>query len=774
MDVDQINPSLKITTNLSNTGLSYNRTAINPLCIRRLTLRDYTLRYKVRSLGGIKIIAINISNMFKPFLRKLKLPNVVKFSLTDAVMNPIAYFHGLIKRDRQLVVESKIKNLCRANRYLERSFIRMYKLVLKGQTEKFDKVAQIILRKSDAFLILCFNRVNPSWTSMHLIKVHKLIKSVHKLRSNLATDIDYKRVWIDKKPGDFGRPLGVPKMDWRIYLLMVTLIGECFAYGKGYYSPNQHGGRAGYGVMSCLKDLAQRLPTAKYLYEFDLKGFFDHVSHDYISNLFKGTFLKPLYNQMMKAKPQKYELPPLEKDVAYTKFQEVASSIKTFTYKGGKTIDIDMDWGVRNMPVEDFGFQIVSDEEYEFLMTDPDMTVEYASTLVPQSEVDEWDRIEASVKGALELSKDYKKLMIPSSENTYTKKIGENASREVIPATESARAIGRDSWKDLDLPNQGVPQGSAFGPFLSSIAVAHSLYKVKNLIMYIDDGMLFYQRKVTKFPKEFVDGLSRIGVEIHPEKCKITPVSELNTKFLGMRFTLKNQVRKFFTIASETRAGTKRPLIQNPLDRESMLEYLREMLVRGEITVSKYKYARWAVMKSRLSNYIPENTIEMSIKYGFFGLLISWLYSPTLDLDDMKERINTGMLAAWQRITLGQGSLGQAFAKMQSTPYIDQDNNLNEAAVDLYNMSTIATSFLLEKMHKGSLSRGFIYSGLVNKSKENRKIITTYAGTTATSAIHKAYKPSWRSSTFASSVPRTDRVRAAAKAMERLGEYYTT
>jgi len=684
----------------------------------------------------------------KHFLRKLKLPNVVEFSLTDAVMNPIAYYHGYIKRDRQLVVSKKCHNIMKANRYLERTFVRMYKLVLKGRISEFDKVAQILLKKSDSFLILCFNRVNSTWLSMHLSKVRKLIKSVHKLRSSLATDIDYKRVWIDKKPGDYGRPLGVPKMDWRIYLLMVTLIGECFAYGKGYYSKNQHGGRAGYGVMTCLKDLAQRLPTTKYLYEFDLKGFFDHVSHDYIRKLFKGTFLDSLYNKMMKAKPKKFELPDIKSDKAaqlytnQTHWTPDTVTIDMLSYPEGTHINVrDRNTDLKYPPVTSIFYPTGSKKVFNF-----------------------------GPVGLQELYKDAMDLGYLKVDRA----IPFLYDKEEI--TETSRALGRDTWKDLDLPNQGVPQGSAFGPFLASVAVAHSLYKVKNLLMYIDDGMLFYQNKVSKFPKEFLEGLSRIGVEIHPEKCKITPVSQLNTKFLGMRFKLapKNANRGFFTMSSETRAGTKRDMSLNMLSKEDMLGYLTEMLSRGEITISKYKYARWAVMKSKLSQFVPDNTIEMSIKYGFFGLMISWLYSPSLDFDDLKERINLGMRAAWERIKTGDGSIGQQFIEQQYLPYLDQEKNLNYAAVDLYNMSSIAVSYLLEQMHKGSVSRRLTF-GLVNKSKDKRKTITTYAGTidlTSSRVTRPKATSARRRSTLASFVPRTERVRKSTKAMIKLGEYY--
>jgi hypothetical protein len=204
------------------------------------------------------------------------IPNTVDFSLTNPQINEMALLAGYNIKQRTFKSESKLLVNAKANNYIAKQFKRMKKHAEKGNYEAFNKVSLNLLQNSKSYLVQAFNSVMPKWTSMDIRKVMVILIRTHQLAKTLATDINYKRVWIDKTPGDYARPLGVPEVVWRIYLRMVTNQGEIFAYGRDLYHPSQHGGRAGYGVMSCLKDVATRLNSGNYnrVYEFDLKGFF--------------------------------------------------------------------------------------------------------------------------------------------------------------------------------------------------------------------------------------------------------------------------------------------------------------------------------------------------------------------------------------------------------------------------------------------------------------------------------------------------------------------
>jgi hypothetical protein len=64
---------------------------------------------------------------------------------------------------------------------------------------------------------------------------------------------------------------------------------------------------------------------------------------------------------------------------------------------------------------------------------------------------------------------------------------------EFKPVTETQREQARDSWKHLDLPNQGVPQGSSFGPVLASVLLGKIM--PRNSLLYMDDGLIFLDNK---------------------------------------------------------------------------------------------------------------------------------------------------------------------------------------------------------------------------------------------------------------------------------------
>jgi len=247
-------------------------------------------------------------------LKKLALPNVVSFNLSDNEPILLAYMAGLPANTGRRIEEIKrTKRLNRANKYLSKQFRRLERLS-KEDGKAFNYLSLKILRTSITYRMYSINRVFPQWISARLDKITKIERSVGKLCETLATDIDYKRVWIDKKPGDYGRPLGVPTMTWRIYLGMITNIAEIYALGRGLYSDCQHGGRPERGVMTCLKAVAEQLETYSNIYEFDLKGFFDHISIESIVLLFKEIFLGELFNKLLRVAPKSYKLPPREKD----------------------------------------------------------------------------------------------------------------------------------------------------------------------------------------------------------------------------------------------------------------------------------------------------------------------------------------------------------------------------------------------------------------------------------------------------------------------------
>lgn len=628
-------------------------------------------------------------------LKKLALSNVVSFNLSDNEPILAAYASGLhAKTSRKMQDIKKTQRLEKANRYLAKQFKRLERL---SSTDPigFDYLSLKLMQKSVVYRMYAISKVCPEWISMRLEKVTKLERAVKKLTNSLATDIDYKRVWIDKKPGDYGRPLGVPTMAWRIYLRMITNIAEIYSLGKGYYSPIQHGGRPEMGVMTCLKAVAEKLTKYENVYEFDLKGFFDHISIQSIVSKFQDIYLGDLFDQLLRSSPKGFKLPPIEVDKAALKYQAI------------KDMEFEEDWGVRTQDAEDLGFKYTNYDQAAF----EGLTWEQAQNLVSFEEEAEWDAIIAKNLKPLNIRGTYKDLM---NDLPLTKRYGNSLSElSMDEIDEDSRASGRDNWKELDLPNQGVPQGTSFGPFLASLLIGKRLEEIPNSLIYLDDGLCFFNTEAelanikAKLPKIISD----IGVEIAPEKSGVITKTMLLTqgvKFLGTRM---KGVRNFFTIASETRSGTIREL--PALTQEKIYDILTNMKEAGLITPSKYNLAKWTLFRSKINELYKSPVLDASIKYNFFGYLLSWLYNPEMDINEMKHRIQEGTKIAEAKIRNSKGSIGKGIMNLPTYEYKAPGGTFEIVRPTLYNASTLCLDLFLETYEYGNVSlREF---GLENK-----------------------------------------------------------
>jgi len=542
------------------------------------------------------------------------------------------------------------------------------------------------------------NRVFPQWISARLDKVTKIERSVRKLAQSLATDIDYKRVWIDKKPGDYGRPLGVPTMTWRIYLGMLTNIAEVYALGKGYYSNCQHGGRPERGVMTCLKAVAEQLKSFDNIYEFDLKGFFDHISIESIVSLFRESYLGTMFDQLLRVAPKAFKLPPTSSDKAYLKYQAM------------KEMEFEEDWGVHTPDAEFYGFKYADFNKSAF----EGLTWQEAENLVSFEEEAEWDSVIAKNSKPLDIRGTYKDLM---NDMPLTKRYGNSLSElPMEPSNETLRAAGRDNWKDLDLPNQGVPQGTNFGPFLASLVIGRGLERIPDSLIYLDDGLIFFntENELSKKKDELSRVVKEISVEIAPEKSGVITKRDLLTKGIKFLGTRMKGARNFFTLASETKSGVKKQLPE--LSTEKILNILENMFEAGMITPSKYKFAKWSLMRAKFNDHYVSPVLDASIKGEFFGYLLSWLYNPEMDINTAKRKISEGTKLAEARMRSSKGSMSNGIFAKGMWEYEGPGGTLEIVRPTIYNASTLCMDLYLETYEYGYVSlREF---GLVDKGEE--------------------------------------------------------
>jgi hypothetical protein len=676
-------------------------------------------------------------------LNKQGLPNVVSFELSDPEFNTMAQLHGFPVKNRTFKATSKILRNTKANKYLAKQFSRLEKAVRNEEYKKFDLLSKRLIRRSITYLIYSLNHVHPKWTSMDLGKIRRLLIKVQHLTNNLETDIYYKRIWIEKKPLDFSRPLGVPTSDWRIYLHMLTHIGEIFAKGKDLYSDHQHGGRPGKGVMSCLKEVAEYLTKFPKVYEFDLKGFFDHISHESMTVIFKGTFLEGLFKKLLESKPKEYWMPE-EEDPAIIRYNNTFHD-KRYSVRSARDMSITSLFFRTTIYTN--RSEIIADAMADKARNNaknphPMITWEvsearkasYAKAFEENKGNDRSEMIALAMKdkarnraienveyttATINLKESYKTLM-NGGKIDISHPFSDLVMRDHKEATHMDRVLGRENWKDLDLPHQGVPQGTSFGPFLSSLAVGINFKSkgLRNWKMYIDDGLIFVNND-SELEKELTkanDALKLMSVEMEPSKSRLHSTKSLMTnslKFLGIRF----QKRGFFTISSDTRKGIKRELPE--LTIANTLQILENMYQDGMITVSRYKYTKWALAESKLRDIIGGDQLQLAIRYGYFGYVLSWLYNPEADMSELKRRIAEGTYKAYQKIIKQERSMGNIILSQKTWSYKDTTGMIVTCVPDLNNHSTLSIDLLLETIQHGYVSlRDY---GLATKTKSSSK-----------------------------------------------------
>lgn len=632
------------------------------------------------------------------------LPNVIAFKLTDPKPDEMASTYSIIKGNRVITDVKRTRRLTKANKYLGKQFRRLLKYAKEGDKTKFNLLAGTLLL-SFSFQVQAYNSVFPRWLAVKHSTVAYHLRYLRTLCYKLDTDLKYTRIWIEKKPGDFERPLGVPDLVWRVYLRMLTNLGEVYLQGTGKYSSFQHGGRPGRGVMSCLREMVEKLGSFSRVYEFDLKGFFDHICKDAVAQFFKGTVLARLYRSMLDAKPYKYPNIETFHHPAKEKWDQRAfEKLKWHGFKPWKVhpllTKINEEIGIspeRQLQLDLIDFEAFGGYKNSF---DPNNPEASEAAILAFDEYDlamQKDGSGGELYKAMTLEEQYSDLHkgepVKFSRGLYIDPGQLDSRREDLEK-------GRDRYKDLNLPDQGIPQGTSFGPMLASTIGAYYLRGIPNLLMYVDDGMVFLNESDPSPEEKIKTALKKIKVEIAPEKSflrEIPDLQEKGIKFLGTRSRRKvGEGGAYVLMSSETRRGTAKPLpMPNPQEFDNVI---RMMFEAGMISFSKQKLLRWYVLSrnSRLGQFLNSQSLDIAMKWGFFGNLLAEAYNPGNSTEDMKLKIAEGMEKARIEILRREDSYGSALLQLRKHTYISEGGDELNTTATLYNLSTLGCEILLE------------------------------------------------------------------------------
>lgn len=206
-----------------------------------------------------------------------QLPDVSSITVRTSAIDPLFEKFGISKARDKAKLEIVPWNNKKYNRYL------VFRLkYMKGLSDKayWKQVNQLML-KSNVIWMTALRGIMPKWyKDSALWFVKRELKEAKKIVSESWKEYHSRRVYIPK-PGGGSRPLGVPRLSWRLYL---NLINNFMVYRlKEKISKSQHGFVPGRGTMTAWEQILKEVVDAKDIYEIDLKNAFNSISTRHVA-----------------------------------------------------------------------------------------------------------------------------------------------------------------------------------------------------------------------------------------------------------------------------------------------------------------------------------------------------------------------------------------------------------------------------------------------------------------------------------------------------------
>jgi len=241
------------------------------------------------------------------------LPNCAGFGVLSLGYDLIAALFGMEKKHKELIIV-KDGRVSEANKYLNKQYDRLIRAAEQDDRAKFEYLSDRMLRRSKLYQLVAMNRTLSGWFwRLKNCRIRATMIKLNKICEIRSSSLNYHRTYIPKGSNKYGRPLGVPTLEWRIWSWMNLNLMELWITHSGRKPTWQHGALSKRGCVTAWNQLITRLDKP-YIYEFDIKGFFNHVSHDSIKRFMKKAGFRKGFidwvEQTSKVPPKKVNLPP--------------------------------------------------------------------------------------------------------------------------------------------------------------------------------------------------------------------------------------------------------------------------------------------------------------------------------------------------------------------------------------------------------------------------------------------------------------------------------